>query len=124
MSSSTDTFTVVALKVDSAAARERIGAFAKAFGVTVDSIEETPKHFELELAVTVTGDPANIDGLRQELTRTSSASDSSFFTGPISIVLDPVTDLVGGAAAARFKRWRRERAHRQEDESESDKDVS
>jgi hypothetical protein len=107
-----DTFTIVALKVDNAAARERIGAFAKAFGVTIDAIAETPKHFEVELAVSVTGDRESIDALRDELTRPNSASESSFFTGPISVVLDPITDLVGGAAADRFKRWRAEHADR------------
>ena len=39
---------------------------------------------------------------------TSSASESSFFTGPMSIVLDPITDLIGGATADRFRRWRRD----------------
>jgi len=109
----TDTFTVVALKVDNAAARERITAFAKAFGVTIDAIAETPKRLEVELAVSVTGDRESINALRDELTRPNSASGSSFFTGPVSVVLDPITDLIGGATADRFKRWRSERADRQ-----------
>ena len=115
MSSSSSTFSVVAAKVDKAEALERVNAYAKAFGVTIDSIQEIPKHLEVELAVTVTGDPESIDGMHKELTSASSASDSSFFFGPASIVLDPINDLVGGAVADRFKRWRQERADRHHD---------
>ena len=105
----TDTIILVTLKVNHAEARERISTWAKAFGVTIDAIEENPKRLEVELAVTVTGERDDVDGLRDELTTTNQASDSSFFTGPLSVVIDPVSDLLGDVAKARFKRWRRGR---------------
>jgi hypothetical protein len=106
---STDTFRLVALKSNRAEAHAHIETWAKAFGVTVDAIEENMTRLEVELTVTVTGDHGAIEGLRDELTTAGQPSHASLAAGPLSVVVDPILDLVGDVATARLKRWRRSR---------------
>jgi hypothetical protein len=95
----TETFSVLALRMDRADARGYLRDVPGAFGVRLDSVQERPRRLNVEFVVTVTGEIDAVEKVRNALGGRATLSAGN----PFDAVLNE--GLISGVK--RFQKWRR-----------------
>jgi hypothetical protein len=100
----TETFAVVALRLNRAEARESIAQMTRLFGVHLDAVEENVRALNVEYSVTVTGEADAIDAVRDGL-----GGRARLVAGnPLDDVLNEA--MVDGVKRVQKLGWRRRRS--------------
>jgi hypothetical protein len=101
----TEQFTVVSSKANIGYAREMVGRWGHAYGVTINGIEERPKRLSVELVITATGSSDALGRFRSEVGGSGIGSGS-----PTGSPFDALINGLLGEGSKAVRRWRQGRS--------------